>query len=431
MFDVGLKVIKDDKADNYRIDDVCFIYIDEENETAELLDKKEREIYPLFSRGYMEDVFIIPGQERLLDNVVDPNLSIHDKLNELKSKIKGADFSLNFNEVEDSIINIEDIDVKQISNNVKKAIIGQDNVVEKVISTIVSNQKLFESEAEDDEVRNARELMLIFGKTGTGKTEIIKQVASQINIPYVIEDATKFTDEAYKARNVSDMLLDLLRSVDGDIDLAERGILVIDEIDKKRSSSNDDASTVSVQNSLLKIMDGGIIQIEVDSRTGETIDFDTSFLTIILLGAFEGMLNKNERPTIGFNSESKANKITKVTTDDFVNYGMIPEFMGRISHVVKTNDLDYDALKNILIHSNLSPLNLKKKHLERLKVKYYFDDDFIDNIVRIALAKKTGARGLKSAVSDVFDSLDFNLDFEALSGDLNEIEFKKNRVRKK
>ena len=110
---------------------------------------------------------------------------------------------------------------------------------------------------------------------------------------------------------------------------------------------------------------------------------------------------------------------------------MIPEFMGRITHIAKTNDLGYNDLKKILIESNISPINLKKKFFDSLNIKTDFDEEFLDRIVKNAIAKKTGARGLKSAVADAFDSLEFNLDFEALSGDLKEIKFEKGKVRKR
>lgn len=429
MLDLGFKLRKKEKG-KYIIDDVCFFRIDNETHTkAELVNTEKKEVYNILSVDYNDEICVIPGQERLLD-AFEEELTIEEKLKELKKRFTGGEVHINLDSLEYNI-NTNNIDIKKLSSEVKKVIIGQDEVVDKVLSTIVNNQRLYESDLDYDEIRQTKQSLLIFGKTGTGKTEIVKQIASKLDIPYVVEDATKFTQEGYQARSTSDMLLDLLRITDGNQDLAERGILYIDEIDKKRVKGNESISTTAVQNSLLKIMDGGIIPIEVDPMTGETIDFDTSFLTVILSGAFVEMEKENKRKEIGFNIQKDIkNEEDKYTTEDFINYGMTPEFMGRITSIIKTKDLGYNELKNILITSEISPLNLKKKYLDCLNVTYNFDDEFIDMIVNKAIAKKTGARGLKSAVSDVFDNLGFNLDFEVLAGDIKEIKFEKGKVRK-
>lgn len=431
MIDLGLKIRKNNGEDesNFIIEDVCLVSINEQTLLAEVIGKED-EFYNIFSPDLEDEVCILPQQEMLFDQLED-DISFLEKLEKLKEIYTNVPLSLKINTVEYNNIDLDKINIKEISREVKKTILGQDEVVDKVISTVMHNQKMYDSDLDDEEVRHTRQSLLIFGKTGTGKTEIVRQVANKFNIPYVIEDATKFTQEGYQARSTSDMLLDLLRATDGDQDLAERSILVIDEIDKKRAKGSENISTLAVQNSLLKIMDGGIISVELDAMTGETIDFDTSFLTVILSGAFVDMTKDNKKREIGFNSKEEVKETKKYTTDDFINYGMTPEFMGRITGIVKTNDLGYEDLKRILISSNISPLNLKKKYLDSLEVKYNFDEEFLDNIVKEALSKKTGARGLKSAVSDAFDNLDFNLDFEVLSGDIKEISFEKGKVRKR
>ena len=431
MLDVGLKLRRDDEEKVYVLEDICLIRIDDETLTAEVVGDDEKKVYRILSDEIKDgEECIMPQQEALLDTVEDVDKTILEKLDQLKDQVVGAKLDISFEESRGSAIDTESIDIKQISNEVKKSIVGQDHVVDKVISTVMHNQKMYDSELNDDEVRQNRQSLLIFGRTGTGKTEIVKQVANKFGIPYVIEDATKFTQEGYQARSTSDMLLDLVRAADGDVELAERSILVIDEIDKKRVGGDGTIATLAVQNSLLKLMDGGVISVETDPMTGDVIDFDTSFLTVILSGAFEDMTKGDTKREIGFNSKNNVKVEKKYSTDDFIKYGMTPEFIGRITNIVKTRDLSYEDLKNILVFSNISPLNLKKKYLDILEVKYNFDDEFLDMIVKEALHKKTGARGLKSAVSDVFDNLGFNLDFEVLSGDVKEINFEKGKVRK-
>ena len=443
MLDLGMKIKKTDKENTYKLERICIINVNADETFAEIIGSKEKEEYPIIEDSLDQEVYIIPSQQSLLEIADDESLSINERIEFLNEAFEGEDFEfMSLTEYESSsksesspeyepiTIDIGNIDVKELSKEIKKSIIGQDEVVDKTIATIIHNQLLFETDLEDDEVRKQKQTMLIYGGTGTGKTEIVKQIAEKVNIPYVIEDATKFTDEAYKARNVSEMINDLLRVSNNDIDVAQRGILIIDEIDKKSASGDSHFSTTAVQNSLLKIMDGDVIPINTDSHFEEPIDFDTSYLTVILVGSFEGMMNNNRKNIIGFNTEEQT-KEKKYTTDDFVKFGMIPEFMGRVTNIAKTNDLGYNALRKILVESEISPLILKKKFLTTLDVKTDFDDEFIDKIVKEAEAKKTGARGLKTAVSDAFDNLGFNLDFEVLSGDLKEIKFEKGKVRKK
>ena len=424
MFDLGIKVRKEN--DNYVIDDVQIVYINEESLTAEFVFGDKKEIYPIMFTDDDAEEFVLPQQETIINSLVCEEDSITDKIDHIREMLVGKPIQFDIQKLKESETLIGEIDLKLLSKEIKESIIGQDKVVDKVISTIFHNQDLYESDLDDDEAMQGRQTMLIYGGTGTGKTEIVKQVAERTNIPYCIEDATKFTDEAYKARNVSEMLVDLLRAADDDIDLAERGILIIDEIDKKRTSGDESVSTTAVQNSLLKILDGSTIQIEYGN---ETIDFDTSFLTIIMCGAFEGLRKKKKKNAIGFNVVNE-NTNERFTTDDFINYGMTHELMGRITSIAKTDDFDYDSLKKILLCSKISPLNLKKKYLELHDIEFNFDEEFLDKIVKDALEKKTGARGLKSAVSDVFDNLDFNLDFDILTEEIKEIKFEKGKVRK-
>ena len=178
----------------------------------------------------------------------------------------------------------EIIDIKSIDEEVRKSIIGQDDAIKQILSTIYFNQRLYDSDLPYDKLRNLKQNILLVGSTGVGKTEIIKQIAKQLDIPCVIEDATRYTIEGYKGNSIEDMIKHLYESADYDIELAERSILVIDEIDKK--SANEDVSSISstgVQQSLLKLLEGTNYNISGDHENMlEPFEFDSSYLTIIL-----------------------------------------------------------------------------------------------------------------------------------------------------
>lgn len=332
----------------------------------------------------------------------------------------------------DNIVSLEDIkfDLKDISKKIKEAVINQDEVVDKTLSNIVYNQKLYYSNLPIQKARLLKKNMLIFGKTGTGKTEVIRQVVDNLdyNIPYVIEDANSYTIDGYKGKDVVDMLRRLVVEASFDIEAAQHGILVIDEIDKKlpHGDSSDIAST-GVQQALLKIIEGG----EFDLSTDKMPEFngmilDTSLISVILLGHFEGIYKENKKNVIGFSSVNEK-EIVSYKPEDFVKLGMIPEFMGRINDIVKTNDVDVNMIKTIINKSAISPLNLEREFFEELGVKISFDDDFVTSLAERSLKKGTGARGIKSS----YDEMMGNLNFEVLSGDVEEISFENGKVRKR
>lgn len=332
----------------------------------------------------------------------------------------------------DNIVSLEDIkfDLKDISKKIKEAVINQDEVVDKTLSNIVYNQKLYYSNLSIQKARLLKKNMLIFGKTGTGKTEVIRQVVDNLdyNIPYVIEDANSYTIDGYKGKDVVDMLRRLVVEASFDIEAAQHGILVIDEIDKKlpHGDSSDIAST-GVQQALLKIIEGG----EFDLSTDKMPEFngmilDTSLISVILLGHFEGIYKENKKNVIGFSSVNEKETVS-YKPEDFVKLGMIPEFMGRINDIVKTNDVDVNMIKTIINKSAISPLNLEREFFEELGVKISFDDDFVTSLAERSLKKGTGARGIKSS----YDEMMGNLNFEVLSGDVEEISFENGKVRKR
>lgn len=279
----------------------------------------------------------------------------------------------------------------KLRKEVLSKIISQDNAVKSVTTTIAVNQQS----------KNPRHKshILIAGPSGTGKTEMINIIAKYLDIPYFKADATSYTKEGYVGKSVYSMLNGLLDAADGDLEKAQNGILVIDEIDKKAFGKNDDPGGHAVLHSLLKIMDRDVIELNFEHS--ETISFDTSNLTIIFMGAFEEMFDKkksNKKISIGFGNQNETKDDNLVTNKDFIEFGMPAEFMGRIGEVTYTNELTEKDLLKILRKSKISPIKIEQEYFNDLGVKINFTPGYLNEIARQSLKSRTGARDLKKLV---------------------------------
>lgn len=282
-------------------------------------------------------------------------------------------------------------DISTMYSSIKKTIISQDEQIMQILTTLFKNQKVVESDLDIDLIAKLKENILIYGSTGTGKTEILKRISKLYNIPIVIEDATSLSETGYQGRKITDMLEDLCLAANGDIKLAEKGILVIDEFDKLAEKSGDNQSHVSrlgVQRSLLKLLDGTLFYF--DNK-----QFDSSRLTIVGVGAFTGITNGDD--------------YKQLTTEDFMKYGIMRELIGRFSKTIAMNPLEKEDIIKILKNSDFSPLNTYKKLFEMLQVQFEFNDDFIEYIADLAIAKKSGARSLKTVFDDCISSALFRI----------------------
>ena len=264
-------------------------------------------------------------------------------------------------------------DIKKVERGVLQCIIGQDKQVRQMITSIYRaiNFKTIKSN------------VLIIGNSGTGKTETIKQIAKRLNIPYTIEDATKYTQEGYYGADVSDMIYNLLDNAKQDIKKAQNGIIIIDEIDKKAGHEEKDVAGAEVLKSLLKIIEGTIIKIpKMDDPFDESmIDFDTKNIIVVFLGAFSGLdkirdkrLNSNP---LGFYDKTTSSNLpeqkTRFLKQDLVQYGMPEEFVGRIDTIIEMNKLKKEDLALILRKSKLSIFKRYQAELKKKGIKLSYN----------------------------------------------------------
>ncbi len=300
----------------------------------------------------------------------------------------------------------------QIHRELDKYIIGQEHA-KKVLSVAIYNHN---KRLNDKSGLIKKSNILLVGPTGCGKTLLAKTLARILNVPFAVVDATGMTQAGYVGEDVEICLQRLLQMADGDVEMAQKGIVYIDEIDKiartsKGSSHTRDVSGEGVQTALLKLIEGAEISVPVNlerkAPQTETILFDTTNVLFICGGAFEGMFDSEKKNIIGFNTEQL--KITdsdkeaneKLTPESLKKYGIIPEFIGRLPVLCALTDLTEDELVQVLTEAEDAITKEYQMLLEKDGILLIYEDDALKEIAKVALNKKIGARGLRSILENI------------------------------
>lgn len=254
-----------------------------------------------------------------------------------------------------------------------------------------------------------RSIIFMDGPTGTGKTAITREITEKLGIPFSASSITNYSAAGYIGGNITDILKELYKKADGDLELAQRGIIVLDEIDKITYENNKRSLEMkrAVQEQLLDFLGGGKYYIRVSDNIFDKseIEFDTSKLTFVCLGALTNLRSKKTqiKQSIGFIHTSQASEELNysITPQDLMNIGLEKELVGRFNTYLHTNDYNKESLLKILKESTISPLIGFKKWIEVRGKKLIIDEDVYDLIAEQAYALNTGARSLQTVMNNI------------------------------